>query len=254
MKDMKIRLIGIILIMIATVLLWSFIDYLPIIGDPDSAPNTHVSRVYIANAPTQTNSPNLVTAVLADYRGLDTMLETTVIYLASVAVILIMSGKKSKSELEMEHGERTAYEAIRNFGTQEIWTVLPILIPILLLYAIYVLMHGEVSLGGGFQAGALIAMSYILYSLVEEEYERKLKLSQFSLMCIGAVGLLIYFSTGLLPMLTGGNFLEYGALPFPFMDEPERHSTGILMIEIGVTITVASSIITILNAILERKR
>lgn len=249
MKDTKIKMIGIILIMIATVLLWSFIDYLPIIGDPDSAPNTHVSRVYIVNAPEETNSPNLVTAVLADYRGLDTMLETTVIYLASVAVILIMSGKKDPDETEL-----TAYEAIRKFSSQEIWTIFPILIPILLLYAIYVLMHGEVSLGGGFQAGALIAMAYILYALVEGEYQKRLKLSQFSLMCIGAVGLLIYFSTGLLPMFFGGNFLEYSCLPFPFMEEAERHSTGILMIEIGVTITVASSIITILNAILERKR
>ena len=249
MKDTKIKLVGIVLLMIATVLLCSFIDYLPIIGDPNSAPNTHVSRVYIANAPTETNSPNLVTAVLADYRGLDTMLETTVIYLASVAVILIMSGKK-----EPDDDELTAYAAIRKFGTQEIWTILPILIPILLLYAVYVLMHGEVSLGGGFQAGALLAMAYILYSLVEAEYEHKLHFSQFRLMCLGAVGLLIYFSTGLLPMAFGGNFLEYGCLPFPFMEEAERHSTGILMIEIGVTITVATSIITILNAILERKR
>ena len=249
MRDTKLKLAGIAIIIIATALLWSFIDYLPIIGDPNSAPNTHVSSVYIEMGPSQTNSPNLVTAVLADYRGLDTMLETTVIYLASIAVILIMSGKKDNDETEL-----TAQEAMQKFSSQENWTVFPILIPILLIYAIYVLLHGEVSLGGGFQAGALIAMSYILYSLIEGGYEKKIKISSFTLMRIGAVGILIYFMTGLLPVFFGGNFLEYGCLPLPFMEEAERHSTGILMIEIGVTITVASSIITILNAILERKR
>ena len=239
--------VGIFLVVAATVLLWSFIDLLPVIGDPDSAPNTHISRVFIEQGPSQTNSPNLVTGVLADYRGLDTMLETTVLYLASITVTLIMTRDKESSR------ERTSFERIREFGLTEIKVIMPVIVPVLLLYALYVLVHGEVSLGGGFQAGALLALAYILYSLTEEEGKECLRISHYGFISMGAAGLLIYFMTGLIPVLFGGNFLEYGKLPIPFVHEAERHSIGILSIEIGVTLTVAASIIMILEAILERK-
>lgn len=247
MKGNWSKLFGIVFIIVATVLLWSFIDLLPVIGDPSSAPNTHISRVFIEKGPAQTNSPNLVTGVLADYRGLDTMLETTVLYLAGITVTLIMTRDKGT------RGERTSFERIREFGMTEIKVVMPIVVPILLLYALYVLVHGEVSLGGGFQAGALIALAYILYSLIEEEGKEKLRISHYGFTCIGAGGLMIYFMTGLIPVLCGGRFLEYGKLPLPFLSEAEKHSAGIFSIEIGVTITVAASIIMILEAILERK-
>lgn len=247
MKGNFWKAIGIFLVVAATVLLWSFIDLLPIIGDPDSAPNTHISRVFIEKGPEQTNSPNLVTGVLADYRGLDTMLETTVLYLASITVTLIMTRDKETSR------ERTSFERIREFGITEIKVIMPVIVPVLLLYALYVLVHGEVSLGGGFQAGALLALAYILYSLTEEEGKERLRISHYGFISMGAGGLLIYFMTGLIPVFFGGNFLEYGKLPIPFVHEAERHSIGILSIEIGVTLTVASSIIMILEAILERK-
>ena len=54
-------------------------------------------------------------------------------------------------------------------------------------------------------------------------------------------------------MVGGGLFLEFEALPFP-IDALEKHSTGILLVEVGVTICVMSTIITILNAIMERVR
>lgn len=241
------KVFGILFIILATVLLWRFIDLLPVIGDPHSAPNSHISQVYIQQGPVRTNSPNLVTGVLADYRGLDTMLETTVLYLASITVTLIMTRDRDI------RGERTSFERIRDFGITEIKVIMPIVVPVLLLYALYVLVHGEVSLGGGFQAGAMIALAYILYSLIEEEGKEKLRISHFGFTCIGAAGLMIYFLTGLVPIFCGGNFLEYGKLPLPFLEEAERHSVGILSIEIGVTITVAASIIMILEAILERK-
>lgn len=247
MMKNRMKILGILFVVVATVLLWGFIDLLPVIGDPQSAPNTHISKVYIEEGPSTTHSHNLVTGVLADYRGLDTMLETTVLYLASITVTLIMSREKSGKE------ERTSFERIQQFGYTEIRMILPVAVPILLLYALYVLVHGEVSLGGGFQAGALIALAYILYSFTEKPGEEKLRISQFGFTCIGAGGLLIYFTTGLLPVVFGGSFLEYGKLPLGFLSEGARHSAGILTIEIGVTVSVAASIILILEAILERK-
>ena len=67
-------------------------------------------------------------------------------------------------------------------------------------------------------------------------------------------GALFYVITGILPMLNGGNFLEFNKLPFGSGagDIAGLHSTGILMIEIGVTLCVMGIIITILEVVLER--
>ena len=63
---------------------------LPGRGDPEAPANTHVSPFYIENAVEDTKTPNVVTAVLADYRGYDTLGETIVIFTAGLACILIM--------------------------------------------------------------------------------------------------------------------------------------------------------------------
>lgn len=245
MKDIA-RVAGIVLLVIIVCIAWGVVDLLPAIGDPASAPNAHVSQVYIEEGPAATNSPNLVTGVLADYRGFDTLLETTVMYLAGLSVAMILSNRLKR------HWDARIFGTLRDFGGVDVRVVIPITVPIILVYAVYVLMHGEVSLGGGFQAGALIAMAYILYAMVAGIEIKSIKVTQHFAVCAAATGVLIYALTGLLPLFFGGRFLEYGRLPFP-MHEAELHSTGILLIEIGVTIGVAATIITILEAVLERK-
>ena len=131
--------------------------------------------------------------------------------------------------------------------------MIPLIVPFILLYAVYVLLHGEVSLGGGFQAGALVALGYILYAMIAGIKIRTIKVTQHLAITIAAVGVMIYALTGVLPMFYGGNFLEYGRLPFDASSTAELHATGILMIEIGVTVCVAATIVTILEAVLERK-
>jgi len=73
---------------------------LPLIGDANSAPNTHVAPRYIEKSYEETASPNMVTAVLADYRGYDTLGETTVIFIAGLATFLILSTAPSKKKEE----------------------------------------------------------------------------------------------------------------------------------------------------------
>ncbi|MBI4564722.1 MAG: DUF4040 domain-containing protein [Planctomycetes bacterium] len=77
---------------IGFVLLWG-IDALPPFGDPQSAPTRHVAPAYIERALQDTATPNVVTAVLADYRSFDTLIETTVILTAAMACILLLGRK-----------------------------------------------------------------------------------------------------------------------------------------------------------------
>ena len=68
---------------------------IPGFGDPAAPANMHVAQYYINNALPETGVPNIVTAVLASYRGFDTLGEVAVIFTAGVAVLLLLGGKPS---------------------------------------------------------------------------------------------------------------------------------------------------------------
>jgi multicomponent Na+:H+ antiporter subunit B len=85
----------IVVIVTGSALIYGTMD-IPDFGSADSAPQTHVARYYIDNAMQDTGVPNIVTAVLASYRGFDTLGEVTVIYTAAVAVLLLIGGRKRK--------------------------------------------------------------------------------------------------------------------------------------------------------------
>lgn len=67
----------------------------PAWGDPDSPPSRHVSPRYLLEGARETGAPNIVTAVLADYRGYDTLVETVVIFTAAVACALLLARGRS---------------------------------------------------------------------------------------------------------------------------------------------------------------
>lgn len=73
---------------------WWVLSALPAFGDPLAAVHTHVSPVYIERAIHDTNTPNIVTAVLGDYRGFDTLMETVVIFTAAMACWLLGLDRK----------------------------------------------------------------------------------------------------------------------------------------------------------------
>lgn len=127
-----------------------------------------------------------------------------------------------------------------------------IIVPFTLVYGIYVLTHGEFSPGGGFQSGALLAVGIVLARLIQGS-DTLFNISGANAVILAGVGTFIYAGTGWLTMLGGGNFLDYGYLPFKMHDLHEMHALGILMIEIGITLCVMTTIIDLLDAIIERE-
>ena len=75
------------------ILIYGTMDF-PAFGDPQAPAAVHLSSYYIENALDETHVPNLVTAILGDYRGYDTMFETVVIYCAGLAVVSILRRSK----------------------------------------------------------------------------------------------------------------------------------------------------------------
>ncbi|MBH03374.1 MAG: cation:proton antiporter [Xanthomonadales bacterium] len=119
----------------------------------------------------------------------------------------------------------------------------------MLLYALYVQFHGEYSPGGGFQAGVILATAIILYGLIFG-VEAAREAVPPTLLRVGAAGgLLIYGGTGVATILLGGNFLDYDRL----FDHGGQHY-GLIIIELGVGITVASVMIAIFYVFAGRGR
>ena len=123
--------------------------------------------------------------------------------------------------------------------------VAKLLIPYILLYAFYVQWHGDFGPGGGFQAGVIFAAAVILYTLIFGLQAAERAVPPRIVHAGVALGLLLYVGTGVASMPLGGAFLDYDVLGH------HGQHTGILLVETGVFITVASVMLTIFYAFAE---
>ena len=112
-----------------------------------------------------------------------------------------------------------------------------LLIPFIMLFALYVQFHGDYGPGGGFQAGVIFAAAIVLYTMIFGfEAARRVATSDL-VQALGALGLLLYAGTGLASLFLGGNFLDYDVL---LSDPLHGQHLGICLIEFGVGVTVAA--------------
>ena len=120
--------------------------------------------------------------------------------------------------------------------------VAKVMIPFILLFALYVQWHGDFGPGGGFQAGVILAAGFIFYSLIYGLDTTKKILSPLLLERLIALGILLYLAVGVAGLLLGGNFLDYFVL-----DENALagQHLGIFLVELGVGITVFAVMLTI---------
>ena len=120
-----------------------------------------------------------------------------------------------------------------------------ILIPLIMLFALYVQFHGDYGPGGGFQAGVIFASSFILYGIIYGIENLREVVHPSLIRRLAALGLLIYISVGIVTVLNGGEFLNYNLLS---EDPITGQNIGIIFIELGVGITVASTMIILFYA------
>ena len=125
---------------------------------------------------------------------------------------------------------------------QVLHVVSKLLIPFILLFALYVQFHGDFGPGGGFQAGVIFAAGLILYGLVFG-IDKLGRVVPFGVVRgLACAGVLLYMGVGIAGMLLGGTFLDYGVLlPDPLAGQ----HIGILLIELGIGVTVASVMTTL---------
>ena len=120
--------------------------------------------------------------------------------------------------------------------------VAKLMIPFILLFGFYIQLHGELTPGGGFQSGMLIASAFILYGIVFGLEAAQGVLSLRAAIRTAALGLLLYLAVGAATLMRQGELLNYSVLR---PDAIDGQHLGIWLIELGVCITVAGVMILV---------
>lgn len=209
---------------------------MPPFGHPDNPVHEHVAPRYIEESPKEIGLPNMVTSVLASYRGFDTLGETVVVFSALIGVLSLLGIRRDEGNGSPESGLKT-HRVLRS--------VAKIIIPLVVLFALYVQFHGDFGPGGGFQAGVIAAAAFILYSLVFGLPLAFAVVGPKFLQIMASFGVLLYASVGLFSMYKGGNFLDYNKLA---ADPVAGQHVGIIIIELGVGVTVFAVMLSIFYA------
>jgi multicomponent Na+:H+ antiporter subunit B len=211
---------------------------MPYFGIVDAPIHLHVEPRYINDSMQEIGVVNIVTSILASYRAFDTFGEVVVIFTAGIGVLALLS-------VDRPSASDASIDALNNSMHKDhliLRIITKILIPFILLFALYVQFHGDYGPGGGFQAGVIFAAAIILYSMLFGLSTARRVINQSFTRLIAALGVLLYGSVGVVSLLNGGNFFDYNVLS----DDPVAgQHLGILLIEAGVGLTVASVMIII---------
>ncbi len=192
-----------------------------------------VANHYIRNGVEETGATNLVTSVVVCYRGLDTLGEVTVLFVGAIGVGVVLFGRPTR-----QGKERAEASAIVATGAR-------VLFPLILLFGIYVFLHGHLTPGGGFQGGAVIASAFLLLYLARSGQT----VSRAKLGAAEALGGLVFVGVGVLGIIASGYFL-HNFLP---KGQPGvLLSAGVIpLIYIAIGVKVGSELARIIGDLME---
>ena len=175
---------------------------------------TRLATHYAGQGPAELGAPNLVTAVVVTYRGLDTLGEVTVLFISAAGVGLMLR-RRQQVDGRGKEDKKPASEIVV--------TAAQLLLPMVFLFGVYVFVNGHLSPGGGFQGGAIIAAGslLLLLALPGAELRQRLiavteSLSGFSYVVVGLLGVILaggFLDNRIMSLGTYGTLFSAGAIP-----------------------------------------
>ena len=185
---------------------------MPSFGRADTMANSEVSAFYVEHTLEETGAVNIITGIILDYRGFDTLGESHVLFIGVCTVLLLLSIRGEKDQEKRIQAD--AYD--RHFEPRHdeiLQTCARILSPLLLVFGIYIILNGHLSPGGGFSGGAVLGAALILY----QNAFGYLKIQRFftfrTFKWVSVVSLLFYSCAKCYHFFTGANHLESGISP-----------------------------------------
>ena len=165
---------------------------LALIVIPFGEPRTEVGKYYIDKGIEDTGAVNIVTSVVVNYRGFDTLGEVTILFIAAIGLGSVLATQnKRKLEKKVVPASLILYTGCR------------FLFPLILLFGAYIFIHGHLSPGGGFQGGAIIASAFVLIYMGCQGRRLPAALTKV----IESLGGLVFIIVGLVGLSLGGYFL-----------------------------------------------
>jgi len=158
---------------------------------PFGSSETKIGRHYIDKGVEETGAVNIVTSVVVNYRGFDTLGEVTVLFIAAIGLGVVLSTSRKKATREI-----TPASLVLSTGCR-------VLFPLILVFGSYIFIHGHLTPGGGFQGGAIIASGFLLIYLGCRER----RISRVASNLAESLGGLVFVIIGLLGLAFGGYFL-----------------------------------------------
>ncbi|MCL2699411.1 MAG: hypothetical protein FWE68_03780 [Defluviitaleaceae bacterium] len=209
---------------IAGVLLLT-LSHMPTFGDPANPTNNEVYARYIEQGIQDVGIPNIVAAIILDYRAFDTLGEAFVLYTALIAIIMLVR-TSCGSKFILTEAEQPLMLRF----------MVMLICPFILVYGIYILFNGHLTPGGGFSGGAILGSALSLYAIAFGA-EKVRKIFSFNTMLIAVGGALLFYSIGKgysfimgasglavgIPLGTPGNLLSGGLVV------PLNFSVGIVV-------------------------
>lgn len=225
---MKRQLVIVVLGLLAVPLLIAMAS-LPPNGSPLSPTYTHTVPRYLERGLDEAGAENIVTDIILNYRGFDTNGEVTVIFTAMVAVFAVLLVDRKE-------------EVMRASSTVPVSPVVALvtraLAPLIALFAVYVVMHGHLSPGGGFQGGTILGALAIVLSVVLGSGRAQRGLPPKARPYLQAAAVLTFVAVGLAGLTLFGYYLDY-----PRAEQLSwLRTVWLVLVEIGIGIGGATII------------
>ena len=150
---------SVIFVIVLIALLLNMVSYLPPVGNALNPDNNEVAAKYIEDGLDDTGAVNIVTGMILDYRAFDTLGESNVLFIATCTVLILLRVDKHSEKKEEDENDRL-YEPKNDIILQK---VAFFLVPLIMIFGIYIILNGHISPGGGFSGGAIIGAGLILY-------------------------------------------------------------------------------------------
>lgn len=196
------RIVAVIFCVILLLLLIWNVSYLPPIGTADKAVNNEVPQRYIESGLEETGAVNFVTGMILDYRAFDTLGESNVLFCATITVLILLQiSDKKKKVFDEDMLFEPHDDPILRMSSR-------ILVPVIMLFGIYVVLNGHISPGGGFSGGAIIGSGLILYQNAFGFAHARKIFNEKTYKAISAAALLTYCLCKMYSFFTGANHLE----------------------------------------------
>lgn len=164
LKTLYSCLVVLICIGLSAILIYTALD-LPKFGSADALIDNEVSRFYVEEGLEHTGAVNIISGIILDFRGFDTLGESHVLFIAACTVLMLLYLPKGDSPAEIR--ERMEAEADdRHFEPRHdpiLQGCTRILVPLLMVFGVYILLNGHLSPGGGFSGGAILGAGMILF-------------------------------------------------------------------------------------------